>query len=226
MQLSQLWRYPMKSLAGEPLEHSQLGSSGLPGDRRVAAFEPEAAQPDKPVSARQRPALLKFRARSAGASVEVWGGDGPWAPWDLPEVAAQLGAACHTRLELRAVPEGAFDDSPILILHLATVRALGEELGRAVDPRRFRANLYLDGPGLGAYEEPGLLGRRLRVGRAVLEVAAVCPRCTIPTRDPDTWAVWPQLLRHLVQTRDEVAGAYCRIVSPGEVGVGDPAVLE
>ncbi|MGH7611997.1 MAG: MOSC domain-containing protein [Candidatus Dormibacteria bacterium] len=222
MQLSELWRYPVKSLAGERLPAAELGLRGVPGDRGIATFEPQATRPDEPVSARDRPALLRFRARTGSTGVEVAavGGD-DWAGWECPEVAQRLGSACRVPLQLRAVPEGAFDAEPLLLLHLATVRALGEELEAPVDPRRFRATLYVDGPGLPPHGEAALLGARLRLGEAELEVVRVCPRCAVTTRDPDTWASWPRLLRHVVHNHDEVVGVYLRVARPGRVALGD-----
>jgi len=35
MRLSEIWRYPVKSLGGEPLTQAEVGYDGIPGDRVV-----------------------------------------------------------------------------------------------------------------------------------------------------------------------------------------------
>ncbi|HVC38392.1 MAG TPA: MOSC domain-containing protein [Candidatus Dormibacteraeota bacterium] len=222
MQVAQLWRYPVKSLAGERVGAVELADRGIAGDRRLAAFALVARRRDQPLSARDVPRLLRFRGRFRSGSAEVSGPDLEWSPWKAEAVGSRLNQECGRELELREVPEGAFDDAPILLLHQATATALTAELGAYVDPRRFRANLYLAGEGIEAHQEHQLAGRELRCGTAVLEVLGGCPRCSVPTRDPDTWASWPQLLRHLVQTHDETVGAYCRVKVAGTVREDDP----
>ncbi|MGH7643064.1 MAG: MOSC domain-containing protein [Candidatus Dormibacteria bacterium] len=223
--MAQLWRYPVKSMAGERIPTADLGDRGVSGDRRLAVSELSPHPSEKQLSARDVAGILRFRAHSKSGSVEVEGPELDPVAWDDGAVSASLERVCRRRLELRPSPEGAFDDAPILLVHLATTDALSAELGAFVDPRRFRANIYLRGEGIAADGEPQLEGRKLRCGGAVLEVIRGCPRCSIPTREPDTWANWPQLLRHLVQTRDELVGVYCRVELPGQVSEGDQVEL-
>ena len=221
MDVAQLWRYPVKSMAGERIPTAEVGDRGIPGDRRLAVFELAPHLSQKRRSARYVAGILQFRATLNGASTEVAGPELEPLPWDDAAVRTSLGRACRRELELRPIPEGCFDDSPILLIHLATIAALSEELSAWVDPRRFRANIYLQGEGIAAHQEPQLVGQEIRCGAAVLEVTSGCPRCSITTRDPDTWENWPQLLRHLVQAHDEMVGGYCRVKVPGRISEGD-----
>jgi hypothetical protein len=221
MEVTELWRYPVKSMAGERVKSAELGDRGLPGDRRLAAFEMGPRSTEKPVSARKVAPLLRFRASLSEECVQVAGPALEPGPWDHISVSSSLLRECGREFELRQVAQGAFDDSPVLLVHLATTAALSREMGAPVDHRRFRANIYLDGPGLEAHQEPSLVGCQLRCGTAVLEVTAPCPRCAITTLDPDTVEVWPELLRHLVWQHQEVVGVYCRVRVPGRVAEGD-----
>lgn len=220
MRVAELWRYPVKSMAGERITETEVGDRGLSGDRRLAAFELGPRSKEKALSARDLASLLKFRASLNPGRAQVSGPGLEDRAWDDQSVGPALSQQCHRELQLRPVPAGAFDDSPILLLHLASAAALAAELGAPVDHRRFRANLYLDGDGIGAHGEPLLLGRTIRCGSVVLEVTRTCPRCSITTRDPDTWANWPQLLRQLVQAHEEVLGVYCRVKVPGRLVEG------
>jgi len=122
-------------------------------------------------------------------------------------------------LELRDLAGGNFDDEPVLIINLASVSSFALEAGMAVDHRRFRANLYLEG--IEPDEEIGWVGRRIRAGDAELEVVSRCVRCVVITKDPDTTAAAPELLDLLVDRHDKCMGVYCRVVKAGRVAVGD-----
>jgi uncharacterized protein YcbX len=225
MQVGELWRYPVKSMAGERILEAEFGPQGIPSDRGLAAFEVGLQSKEKPLSARDLAGLLKFRASLKTGVVQVAGPELAPVCWDHESVGPSISRQCRRELALRPVAGGAFDDSPILLVYLATVAALSEEMGSPVDHRRFRANIYLEGAGIVAHSESHLLGRQIRCGRAVLQATDACPRCSIPTRDPDTWANWPQLLRHLVQSHDEVVGVYCKVTVPGPVAEGDACEL-
>ena len=55
-----------------------------------------------------------------------------------------------------------------------------------VDERRFRMNFGIDG--LGEHEEDGWLGRRVRLGEAVVVPQGNVGRCAVTTQNPDTGA--------------------------------------
>jgi hypothetical protein len=222
MEVAELWRYPVKSMAGEGIPTAQVGERGIPGDRRLAVFEVAPNPKEKRLSARDLASLLRFRASLTGGRTQVGGPDLELVDWDDERVRQSLARVCHRELELRPMPDGAFDDSPILVVYMATPAALSDELGAEVDHGRFRANIYLSGEGTKAHGEPELVGREIRCGESlVLEVTKVTPRCSIITRNPKTWASWPQLLRQVVQAHDEVVGVYCRIKRTGLVSQGD-----
>jgi uncharacterized protein YcbX len=122
-------------------------------------------------------------------------------------------------LTLRDLAGANFDDSPVLVVNLATVASFAHAAGVAIDHRRFRANLYVDG--LEEEEELGWIGRRLQAGSAELEVVKRCERCVVITLDPDSTDATPALLRVLTTTSDTCMGVYCRVIRAGQVSVGD-----
>jgi uncharacterized protein YcbX len=134
-------------------------------------------------------------------------------------MVAQLAAEASRPLTLREIEGANFDDSPVLLVNLATVAAFGDQAGTRIDHRRFRANLYVGG--LAPEEEVAWVGRRVRAGGAELEVVSRCERCVIITRDPDTTVTTPELLRLLTETRETCLGVYCRVTKPGRVATGD-----
>lgn len=221
MWVQEIWRYPVKSMAGERLEAVSIQDSGIPGDRQVAVFDPKGRRPGRYLTARELPALLGFSASWRDGAVWVNGPELPLTRYDDRAVAEAVSEACGQRLLLRSSPAPILDDSPLHVVSLPTVRRLGAEMGMPVDLRRFRANLYLEGPDATAGEELAWVGSRVLVGDVELEAVKGCRRCALTTRDPDRpGAAWPALLRHLVEARGEVLGVYCSTVAAGQLRIG------
>jgi len=120
-------------------------------------------------------------------------------------------------------PGHSFSDVAEKCLHLVnleTVRELGHELGRDLDPLRFRANVYFDG--LEPWAEHRWLDRQIHVGGALLEVFSLTPRCAATDVDPATatrdMSIPPDMLR--MYGHNEL-GLYAKVVEGGEINVGD-----
>jgi MOSC domain-containing protein len=119
------------------------------------------------------------------------------------------------------------DDSAVTLMSRASLAALGEALGTAdLDGRRFRMTIEIDG--VEAWEEHGWTGREVRVGDAVLRVAAPTERCAVTTRHPDDGHRDAPVLKALANLRgkdDVTFGVWCDVVAPGRVRVGDPVAV-
>ena len=216
--VAEVWRYPVKSMAGERLDSCEVAATGLVGDRRWALVDGSPNRAGKPLTIREDDRLMRYRARLADGRAEVVTSRGDVAVMD-GDLVSRLAAETSRPLTLRELEGANFDDSPILVVNLATVVAFGVEAGMEVDHRRFRANLYVGG--LAPEEELGWIGGRVMVGAAELEVVSRCERCVVITKDPDTSATTPELLRVLAQTRETCMGVYCRVTRPGRVAAGD-----
>jgi len=213
----EIWRYPVKSMAGERLDHCMVTERGLDGDRRWAFIDRTPPREGKWFNIKQHAPLMTYGARLAGGVLDVR--DPAGAEVGLQGAFGRILEASGRDVTLRELPGENFDDSHVLIINLASIEAFGLEAGMPVDHRRFRANLYVDG--LEPEEELRWLGRRIRAGTAELEVTSRCKRCKVITMDPDTTEATPELLRLLVERHDERMGVYCRVVRPGQVGVGE-----
>jgi uncharacterized protein len=216
--ISEIWRYPVKSMAGEMLDAAPLTETGLEGDRRWALVDGTANRAGKLLTGTEEKRLMQYKARLKGEGVEVVPPGGDIRRLD-DDLVSSIGSVTGRPLTLRDLAGANFDDSPVLVVNLATIAAFALAAGMAVDHRRFRANLYVDG--LEHEEELRWIGRRLQAGSAELEVVKRCERCVVITLDPDSTAATPALLRVLTQTSDTSMGVYCRVVRPGHVSVGD-----
>jgi uncharacterized protein YcbX len=117
------------------------------------------------------------------------------------------------------------------LLGTGSLQALGRVLGEdEVDERRFRMNFGIDG--LGEHEEDEWLGRRVRVGGAVVVPQGNVGRCAVTTQNPETGAPDLDTLKALARYRGVIEsteplpfGVYAAVAQPGRVRVGDPVEL-
>lgn len=224
--MTQLWRYPVKSMRGEVLSSTHFGHGGIPFDRRFALIDdsPESQRRGKQTTARQFPGLLGFAASVANGSVVVQTPDGAVMDITEPNAQARLAQETGLRFSLADEPSGAnHDAADILVINEASLRRFATEWGNQIDVRRFRANVVIDGSA--AFDEEGWIGRKLRVGGAVLDVVSPCERCVITTMDPETLVTDPTFLKQLAQRHRACFGVYCAVSEPGDAGLGDECTL-
>src|SRR4051794_15738222 len=99
--VAQLWRYPVKSMQGEPVERLEMGPGGAAGDRVLAVVDPAAK---KVLSAKRYAELLLASARQVGDGVVVALPDGSQHDAADPSVHAALSAWLDHEVRLEAPP--------------------------------------------------------------------------------------------------------------------------
>lgn len=226
MRVTQLWRYPVKSMRGEALTSTRFARGGIPFDRRFAWIDdsPDSSRRGKPMTATQHPAILGFGASVLDNAVVVAAPGGRVMQVTQPEIGALLESETGCRLVLREDSSGAnHDEADVLVINEASVSQLALEWGQPFDVRRFRPNVIVGGDG--AFEEEAWIGRKLKVGGAVLKVVAPCVRCSITTVDPETLVSDPSFLRLMAQRHRACFGVYCAVSKPGDAGLGDDCAL-
>jgi uncharacterized protein len=229
-----LARWPVKSLAGEPLAAARVDGRGLGGDRAHAVLDGRPQHLGRRLTARQAPRLLAWSAAYPDAPDDALDPAAPppptlrapdgtvWA-WDDPALAGALEADLGIPVRLHRDPAGQQDlERSVLVTTEASRRALEAALGDRVDLRRFRTNLHLE-LDAAPFAEERLQGGHLRVGQVTLALLHPCARCVIPTRNPDDQGRWPELLRFLHRARAGLFGINARVLAPGRLAVGDQA---
>ena len=118
------------------------------------------------------------------------------------------------------------DCRPLSIFSVQTAKKLGDEVGVAVDKRRFRANIYLDLTSAGGFAEDQFVGKRLRIGsKVVVSVLARDGRCMMIVLDPDTAEKTPAILKQVAQAHEGKAGVYAAVLVEGTLRKGDAVEL-
>ena len=154
--VNRLWRWPVKSMAGEELRALSLGPRGVGGDRTHAVLH-EHKGAWRPLTAREAPGLLAWHAAypfnlDAGldpgnpphAIVTEPAGVRYWR-WGDPHLRSALERDLGRPVRLER-DTGGIPDVPgtVLVTVAGTLAALSRELGTEVDARRFRTNLHLE----------------------------------------------------------------------------------
>jgi len=247
MRVAWISHCPVKGLAVRQLDECDLTEAGISGDREFFLVD----EHDRLVNSKGLGALqqivprydggalpLEFpdgtrvarevgldgtvAARFWGQTVEARVVDGPWSE-AISDFAGR-------DLRLVRAPGPAPDrrrSGAATLLGTGSLQALARTLGvDEVDERRFRMNFGIDG--LGEHGEDEWLGRRVRLGGAIVVPQGNVGRCAVTTQNPDSGAPDLDTLKALAAYRGVVEtteplpfGVYAAVAQPGRVRVGD-----
>jgi uncharacterized protein YcbX len=193
-------RYPVKSLAGEELDQVAIEESGIPGDRAAALFVTSGHARAGQTYRGKEHNLLHLRSD--------------------PGDAIALAEANSVTVELRRGTHY-FDLAPISLLFDRWVDEVSAGVGRPLDFRRWRPNLFVRAAADFRLSESDLDGALIEAGAALLRVRQSNKRCVTPNYDVETGEADPAVLRYVAQQRDSVLGVYCDVELAGIVRAGD-----
>jgi MOSC domain-containing protein len=235
--ISAIFRYPVKSMAGELLDAARLGWHGIEGDRRFA-FRRLADKSEFPwLTASKLPELLlykPFRPDSNGDELptHVRTPDGNEYELHSDKLREEVSSRYGSDVELMNLKSGVFDEASISVINLGTVRCVERESGREVDLRRFRPNVVIESDSAEPFEEDRWVGRTLMFGMfgegnscAAVKAYMKDERCRMVNLDPDTAERDVQVMRTVVRLNKNYAGVYGTVVSAGELRVGQVVTL-
>lgn len=226
-----IYRYPVKSMRGESLDSADLGWYGLDGDRRYA-FLDQANRSGFPwLTAREFGGLLRYEPRFENpadprkSSIVVKTPTGSHLPIESSDLLDEIARASGRRIQLFRSDSGVFDAMNISIISSRSVAAIGDSVGKALDPRRFRPNILLDCDDDQPFAEDCWVGNLLVFGRRPdaprVQMNRRDQRCKIICIDPDDAATDPGILRHVAEKRNTQLGVYATAQHPGNIHVGD-----
>ncbi len=204
-----LWRYPVKTLAGERLPAAILTADGVEGDRLVQVYGPEGVR-----TSRRHYHLLGLRGTLGPLGQPLING----LPWDSADALALVKAAAgdDAWVEAYAGPER-FDVLPLLVATDGAVEAFGR------DVRRLRPNILIGG--VEGLDEFDWAGAKLQIGDALVYLDSRRGRCPMTTVDPDTLVRDPEVLRDIGRRFGGRLALNAAVERAGTIRVGDPVRL-
>jgi len=206
--VDQLWRYPVKSLAGEPLEHAVITEDGIAGDRIVHVRGPEGVR-----TSRRQHRMLGLHGILGTDGVPLIDGH----PWTDDRALALVRAAAGDDAWLASDGYGMFDILPLLVATDGAIAAFGR------DGRRLRPNIVIGG--VEGLDERTWPGAELHIGSVVIALDSLRPRCPMTTIDPDTLERDSEVLRDIGRRFGGLLALNADVVRPGTIRVGDPVRL-
>ena len=209
MTVAELWRYPVKTLAGERLDKAELTADGVFGDRRVQVRGPEGVR-----TSRRHHRLLGLHATLDDDGSTLVDG----RPWTSPEVLARVREAAGQDAFLAAYdgPER-FDVLPLLVATDGAVALFGR------DVRRLRPNIVI--AGVEAMGETQWPGHELHIGDVIIGIDSRRGRCPMTTVDPDTLDVDREVLKDIIRRFDGKLALNAEVRRGGTIRAGDIATL-
>ncbi len=200
--LEQIWRHPIKGVGAEQITAAVLTQGRpLPFDRAFAVLTGDAVDTGEWQKCGNfargcfGPSLMAVTASVSGDYVTLShpelddlvvlpASDSDkiveWISKIYPPEQSQPTAVIKS-------PEIGMSDASfasISIQGTASLKALSEACGTELDPRRFRGNLWFSGGE--AFEERSWLGKRVKIGTAILRVDEVINRCRATEANPET----------------------------------------
>jgi MOSC domain-containing protein len=220
-----LFRYPVKSMAAEPLEQIEVSWHGFVGDRRWAFVQESLVRSNFPwLTIRERSDMWHYRPvfaepdRPDASRTIVHTPGGRELDVVDPALAEELGPGIRVIKQNR----GVFDTMPLSLLTVQSIDALEGMVGRDLAVARFRPNLLVHGSDDAPFAEDSWVGSELRIGSLVMRVDQRDERCVMVNVDPVSIERDASVLRAIAQERDACFGVYGSVVTPGRVAVGDP----
>jgi uncharacterized protein YcbX len=225
-----IFRYPIKSMAGERLDVAALGWHGIEGDRRLA-FRRMDQQGGFPwLTAGKLPELLLFTPHRAQDSPQadlpshVRTPDGKELPVFCEELAAEIARRHGNPVQMTHLKHGIFDDGDISVIASSTVLEIARLAELRSDVRRFRPNFVIRSLRSVPFEEDEWVGGVLTFGEGpqAPAIAVTMPdvRCAMLNLDPDSARPTPEMMKAVVRANRNIAGAYGAVVRIGQVKVG------
>jgi len=209
LHVAELWRYPVKSLAGERASAVTLGPDGLMGDRIVRVRGPEGVR-----TSRRQYRMLGLHGTLDSHGCALIDGH----PWTSADAVALVRNAAGADAWLEPC-EGLdrFDVLPVLVATDGAVAAFGR------DVRRLRPNIVVGG--VEGLAEREWIDAELHAGEAIVRLDSLRSRCVMTTIDPDTLRLNGEVLRDIVQRFENKLALNAEVVRSGTVRVGDSVTI-
>lgn len=231
-----LYRYPVKSMAGQKLATAELGWHGIAGDRRLALRRMADCGDFPWLFASRLPELLRYVPCGPDGSAildtptHVLTPDGDVLPVLGTGLATDVGRRLGSPVEMMRMKHGVFDDAAISVIASATVEELARLTGTRPDTRRFRPNVLVRLIRPLPFAEDEWVGGTLRFGPGdnapAIAVTQRDLRCATINIDPDSLQTTPALLKSVARTNQTNAGIYGNVIRTGRLEVGQSVIIQ
>ncbi len=230
-----IFRYPVKSMAGEPLEFANMGWHGLDGDRRFAFRQIDDRSGFPWLTAGKLPELMLFTplrredAAQEDLPTHIRTPDGQELPVFGEDLAREVARRHGAPVQMMQLRHGIFDDASISVMASDTVREIARLAGQSLDARRFRPNIVVRLLQSIPFQEGEWVGSVLSFGEGddapAITVTLRDVRCSMVNLDPDSASPAPEVLKAIARANQNCAGIYGAVTRIGKLAVGQTIFL-
>jgi uncharacterized protein YcbX len=230
-----IFRYPVKSMAGERLDQAELGWHGLEGDRRLAFRRMDDCGGFPWLTAGKLPDLVLFAPQrrenetQADLPTHIRTPEGDEMCVFGDELAAEIGRRYGAPVQMMHLKHGIFDDASVSVIASDTVCEIARLSGQSPDVRRFRPNVVVRLSRSIPFQEDEWVGGVLSFGEGddapAIAVTMRDARCAMVNLDPDSASPTPAVLKAVVRANRNNAGIYGTVIRTGRLMVGQTIFL-
>ncbi|MCA0457120.1 MAG: MOSC domain-containing protein [Chloroflexi bacterium] len=229
--VKEIYRYPIKSFAGETLQESKIGWHGLDGDRRFGFVKLDSQRGFPWLTARDVPQLSLYcpyfvdpkDIRHSQLRVKTPSGS------DLElhdnQLLHEISYLSHHDIHLLQNWSGIFDAMDISILSTASIMAVGDATNQHLETGRFRPNILVEAYSDKPFPEDQWVKELIvfgdRADSTRIRINRKIQRCMVINVDLKTSIQTPSVLKEVVQNRKNLLGVYATTEWPGTIKVGD-----
>jgi uncharacterized protein YcbX len=227
----QIYKYPIKSMAGEPLQDIILGWHGFEGDRRFAFRRLETLGGFPWLTASKLPQLLRYKPiynyinDSPKLPTHVLTPDGRELELRSDSLQQEISSAFGSPVEIMQLDQGIFDEAHISIISNSTIDAISLQAGITLDVERFRPNILCETTSKLAFSEDAWVDKTIQIGdgdrAAKLNVYIRDLRCLMININLVNSQIDSRVLKAVSQLNQSFAGVYASVIKPGKVSLGD-----
>lgn len=225
--VKELYRYPVKSMAGERLLEAPIYNHGVLYDRSYAL-----KTNSKYVTANRYPELLKYKAKMIQENLSITSPEGVAYSWEDSELIESISR--QTRIgELERVyndpltNRGAYWEDHILFVSSSSIVKISDLCGVGLlDLRRFRPNIVVELDSHIPFEEDQWIGKNIAINNTLFSVNDNSIRCAYINIDPSNPVIkQPSILKTVVKERKNKLGVYASVINQGTIYEGSEVLL-
>ena len=233
-QIKAIFRYPVKSMTGVPLDRADLGWHGLNGDRRFA-FRRLVDQGGFPwLSASRLPQLLLYKPVGQAQvdkdlPTHVRTPDGAELELESEDLRNEVSQRHGSPVQLMQLKHGIFDEAAVSLINVATIREVEREADRPLEVLRFRPNILIESHGVEPFAEDKWVGKTLRFGTdddgPAVSITLRDLRCVMINLDPETAEADSSVMKAALRLNTNHAGVYATVIRSGELRIDQKVYL-
>ncbi len=223
--VSNLWRYPVKSMLGEACDQLTIDTRGVVGDRLFAIrnCDGKFGSGKSTRRFRQIDGLFKFRCWYAGDQLKIRLPNGCTIDGADDGIHALLSKVLGQDVTLVQENDVShIDDGALHLLTSSSLATLREALPESDgDPRRFRPNILIETPGNGQIER-AWLGTTFLIGDSVrIRISKTAERCGMVAFAQADLKFDANVLRWIAEASAMKFGVYAEVIQTGVIRQGD-----